>query len=96
MKVGAGDIVEIDFLDHAEHGFEQGGRGAALSFKLLCRVVRNTKQTLVVETWCYHNRKTPSDANVVRYTLVKGAIVRCAVLRKSQEGVGKERIATLR
>lgn len=93
MKVKAGDIVEIDFLDHAEHGHAGGGRGAALSFKLLGRVVRNTKHTLVVETWCYQNRKTPLDANVVRYTIVKGAIGKCAILRKAGERTPRDRTA---
>lgn len=81
-RLKAGDLVEIDFLDHAEHGFEEGGRGAALEFKLVGRVVCNRKDTIVVETWCYQNRKTPRDCNVVRYTIVKGAIQRVNVLRR--------------
>jgi hypothetical protein len=87
-----GDIVEIDFLDHAEH--ENGARGnhPGLSFKLTGRLVCNARKALVVETWCYRDKKTPRDGNVVRYTIVKGAIQKCSILRRDREKAAKNRV----
>lgn len=84
MEPRSGDIVEIDFLDHSESVPGVGASGAALEFKVVGRLVSNRKHTFVIETWCYQNRRTPRDCNVVRYVIVKGAIQRCSILRRGR------------
>jgi hypothetical protein len=91
-KPRRGDIVEIDFLDHAEHDSGTRGDAAGLSFKVTGRVVSVNKHSINVETWCYQNRRCPKDSNVVRYTIVIGAIKKLAVLRKCGKRASRDQV----
>lgn len=75
-----GDVVEIVFLDHAEH--DAAVDNGELEFAVYGRVVSADRRKVLVETWCYANPTTPSDANVVRYTIIRGAIRKLNVLRR--------------
>lgn len=81
QSVRPGDVVEIVFLDHAEHGF--AADNGDLEFALYGRVVSTDAYIVTVETWCYANPRTPFDANVVRYSIVRGAIKKLTVLRRT-------------
>jgi len=78
-KVRPGDVVEIVFLDHAEH--DAAADNGDLEFVVYGRVVSVDSRTVTLETWCYSNPQTPFDANVVRYTIIRGAIRTLTVLR---------------
>lgn len=76
----AGDVVEIVFLDHAEH--DAAADNGELEFAVYGRVVSADADKVLVETWCYANPNTPFDANVVRYTIIRGAMRKLTVLRR--------------
>lgn len=74
-----GDVVEIVFLDHAEH--DATADNGDLEFTVYGRVVSADPRTITLETWCYSDPRTPFDTNVVRYTIIRGAIRKLTVLR---------------
>lgn len=82
-SVRPGDVVEIIFLDHAEHGF--AADNGELEFALYGRVVSTDARAVTVESWCYANPQTPFDANVVRYSIIRGAIKKLTVLRRASK-----------
>ena len=82
-----GDVVEIVFLDHAEH--DAAADNGELEFAVYGRVVSTDMDKVLVETWCYANPNTPFDANVVRYTIIRGAIRKLTVLRRTNHRLGR-------
>ena len=85
----AGDVVEIVFLDHAEH--DAAADNGDLEFAVYGRVVSANAHKVLVETWCYANPRTPFDANVVRYSIIRGAIRKLKVLRRAGSSQGHGR-----
>lgn len=83
-KIEIGDVVEVQFLDHAEHGADAQAEVKALNFTVFGRVVEQDRRSLTVETWCYTDPAEPRDANVACFTLIKGAILKLTVLRAGQ------------
>lgn len=82
MRVRRGDVVEISFLDHAEHAPD--GDNSSLEFLVFGRVVEADRWKIQLETWCYADARLPYDGNVVRYTLIRGAIRKLTVLRRAR------------
>ena len=76
MKLRMGMIVAVEFADHVE-----GGSSPA-KFTVYGRLSKINKIALCVDTWCYTNKKTPYDTNVVRYTIVRGAILNINILER--------------
>ncbi len=75
MKLRKGQIVAVDFLDHAE-----GSR--PIRFIAYGRLAFVNRTALVLESWAYADRSKPCDSNVVRHTIVRAAIKNIDILRK--------------
>lgn len=68
-RVRKNDLVAVTFLDHSE-GEE------AIEFLVCGRVVKQTREAIVVGVWVYADpkRKVEVASNVHAYTIVKSAI----------------------
>jgi len=67
MSIRRGQIVEVDFQDHAE-----GSK--SMRFVVYGRIVSITRKAIAVECWGYRNKRAKRDANSQTYTIVRGAI----------------------
>lgn len=74
MKLG--DIVEIEFRDHAEGD-------TTLVFCVWGRLVKRTRTDLVIAVWDYSvpgRRRDLADPNVATYTIARDAVLASRVL----------------
>jgi len=85
-KIKIGDVVEVRFLDHAEHGADMQEQAQALDFTVFGRVVATNKKSITIETWCYTNPREPRDSNVSCFTIIRGAITSLVVLKAGTAG----------
>lgn len=74
MRIG--DIVEIEFRDHA-----QGDE--TIVFCVWGRLVKRTRTDLVVAVWDYSTparRRNLSDSNIEKFTIARDAVISYRVL----------------
>ena len=75
MKIG--DIVEIEFRDHAK-GDE------SILFCVWGRIIKRTRRDITVAVWAYSDPKYKApadDPNVEKYTIARDAILSYRVFR---------------
>ncbi len=69
MALRRGQLVAVDFADHAERC------STPVKFTVYGRVAGITRTAISIDCWEYKNRKTPYNSdNVTRYTIVRSAI----------------------
>ncbi len=62
-----GDVVEIEFLDHAEGDRE-------ICFTVFGRVVGKDRKKVVVACWVYQDATEPHDENSTMFTILRSTI----------------------
>ena len=68
MKLRRGQMVRIEFSDHAE------GYSSAIRFLVYGRIASVKRDSITLYCWEYRNHKTPHDQNETRFTIVRAAI----------------------
>ena len=74
MRLRKGQIVAVEFLDHCE------GADAPIPFAVYGYLVSASRKSLTIDSWRYLDPVKPYDDNVKRFTIVRSAITRIAVL----------------
>ena len=69
-----GDIVEVDFYDHAQDSEE------ALVFRVWGRVCKVEKKHIVVQVWA-HPDNMENDNQTEYYSIIKSCIISSRVLK---------------
>jgi len=69
MELRRGQIVEVEFLDHARN------ISKPIKFIAYGRLASITRTAICVDDWVYAGKPRKFDDNITRHTIVRAAIV---------------------
>jgi hypothetical protein len=76
MRLRKGQIVKVEFLDHAVGG------NHAIRFVVYGEIAAITPTSISIDSWAYADKAARHDGNETRYTIVRNAITSITQLEK--------------